>query len=117
MNLQPELRALENNVKNAFWTLIGAVQSHCFFTNATGVSQKFELLDQLIAFVLPLPAKRIRVRAFLDFISRECVGHKSSTGGEFRLMNVGALGGEEPGRFAPEVHIGFRQCYARHSTQ
>ena len=64
VNLQSKLRAIENDVECAFWTLIRMMQSDGLFRNAAGVLDQFQFFDQLVAFVLPLSAIRIRIRRF-----------------------------------------------------
>ena len=59
-------------------------------------STSFNLFDQFVAAILPLPAKRIRIRPLLNFTSGKRVGRISRAGRVFRLMNVGALGRKKP---------------------
>ncbi len=61
VDLQPELRAVENEIEHAFWTLIGGVERHGLFGDTRRVFEQPHLIDQLIAFQLVLPAERVRV--------------------------------------------------------
>ena len=74
VDLQPELRAIENDVEHAFGTLVGVMQSHGFFGDAAGILDEVQFINQFVSFVLPLSAERIRIRPLLNFISRERVG-------------------------------------------
>ena len=66
VDLQTQLRAIENNGERTFRTLIGLVQRDCFFGDAPRVLDQFQFFDQFVAFVLPLSAKRIRIRTLHD---------------------------------------------------
>ena len=68
MDLQPELRAVENDVELPFRTLIGVVQRHGLFPNAPRILHQLQLIDQFISLVLPLPAERIGIRPLLNLI-------------------------------------------------
>src|SRR3981081_2241353 len=92
VNLQSKLRTIENDVGRALRTLLGTMQSNRFFCDPAGILKKSQLLNHLIALVLQLPAKGIRIRAFLDFISRERVRGIACARGIFRLMDVTSLG-------------------------
>jgi len=61
MNLQAELRTVEDDVKFSFWTLIGFVQRNGLFRDAPGVFYHLQFVNQLVSFVLPLAAIRIRI--------------------------------------------------------
>jgi hypothetical protein len=67
VNLESELRAVENNVERAFRTLLRMMQSDRLLGDAARVLYEFQLIDQLVAFVLPLPAVGIGIRTFLNF--------------------------------------------------
>ena len=84
VNLQSQLRAIEDQVELAFRALIGAVQRDGFFGDARGVSDEIPLVDQLVAFELMLTAKGIRIRALLDLailISRRRVADAADVAG------------------------------------
>ena len=91
VNLQPQLRAIENDVELAFRTLIGMMQRHRLFGDPPGVFEQLQFIDQLISLVLPLPAIRIRIRPLLNLISRKRVRRIARAGRVLRLMNVRAL--------------------------
>src|SRR5450755_2861645 len=114
VNLQSQLRAVENNVENALWALIRAVQCDRLFSNPAGVFQQLEFVDEFISFVLPLASKRIRIGALLNLGSRESIGNVASAGHVLSLMNVRAFGGEEPLLLAAKVHVGLGQGHSRY---
>ncbi len=69
MNLQPQLRAVEDDVVLALRSLIRLEQRDGFFAYPTRIFQQLQLADQFVSFVLPLPAIRIGIRPLLDFVS------------------------------------------------
>src|SRR5580700_9368288 len=79
VNLQAKLAAVHNQIKPAFRALRRRMQGHRLFGDARGVVRQGQLVNQLIAFQLMLPAKRIRIGALLDFISAEAVSFESGT--------------------------------------
>src|SRR6266498_2088360 len=107
MDLQSQLRALEDNVEHALRTLLRTVESNCLFADPPRVLYQLQFIDQLIAFVLPLPTERIRIRSLLDLSPSERVGYIASTRRIFRLMNLCSLGREEPLLFASKVQVRF----------
>src|ERR1035441_4512690 len=66
VDLQSQLRAVEDEVELALGALIGAVQRDGFCGDARGVPDQVPLVDQLVALKLMLPAEGIRIRALLD---------------------------------------------------
>ena len=109
MNLEPKLRTVEDNREHAFRTLLRLVQCYCFFADAPGVLQQLEFVNQLVALVLPLSAVRSGVGPLLDIVSREGVSGVTGAGRVLGLMDVRALGRNEPLLLAPEVQVGFGQ--------
>ena len=91
VNLQSQLRTIKDDIEPAFGTLIGVMQCNGFFRDATSVLQQLQFFDQFVSFILPLPAVRIRIRTFLNFISRESVSGVSRAGRIFRLMDVASF--------------------------
>src|SRR5262249_27792929 len=61
MNLQSELRPLKNDVESPLGTLISFVQRDRLFCNAARILHQFQLVNQLVTLVLPLPTERIRI--------------------------------------------------------
>src|SRR5262249_43363569 len=92
VNLQPELRAFEDNVESSLRTLVCLVQGYRFLADAPRILYQLQLINQLIALVLPLSAKRIRIRTLLDLAPRKRVGDISGPGRKLRLMNFRAFG-------------------------
>ena len=91
VNLQSQLRTIKDDIEPAFGALIGVMQCNGFFRDATSVLQQLQFFDQFVSFILPLPAVRIRIRTFLNFISRESVSGVSRAGRIFRLMDVASF--------------------------
>ena len=117
VNLQPELRAVENDVEFPFRTLIGMMQCDCLFGNAPRVLHQFQFLDQFISFVLPLSAIRVGIRPLLYLAPGKRIGRVSRARRKLGLMNVGALRRHKPLLFAIEVQIGLRQSNSCHRAQ
>src|SRR5215475_10340563 len=92
VDLQPQLGTVENNVELALWTLISTMQRHRFLGDPAGVLNQLQFLNQFISFVLPLSAKRIRIRPLLDFVSGKRVRSISGASRKLGLMDIGALG-------------------------
>src|ERR1035438_9893315 len=109
VNLQSELRAVENDVECAFGTLVGMMECYCFFRYAAGILQQLQFFDQLVPFVLPLSAIRIRIRPFLNLVAGKRICSVARTGGILGLMDVAALRRYEPLLLAIEVEVGFSQ--------
>src|ERR1039458_25706 len=57
VDLQAQLRAVEDEVELALGALFGAVQRHGFFGDARGVPDQVPLVDQLVALKLMLRSK------------------------------------------------------------
>ena len=91
VNLQAELGAFQDDVEHAFGAMVGAMQRHGFFADAAGIFHQLQFFDQLITFVLPLPAERTGIRAFLNLVAGKGVGSITGAGSVLRLMDVGAL--------------------------
>ena len=117
VDLQAQLRTVEDDVEHALGTFIGCQQRDRFFAHPAGVFHQLQFFDQFVSFVLPLSAVRIGIRPLLNFASRKSVGRVAGPGGVFRLMNVRAFGGEEPLLFAAEIQVGFGQRDAGNGTQ
>src|SRR5712691_2713232 len=109
VDLQSKLRAVKDDVKRPFRTLVRMMQSNRFLRDAPGVLYQLQFFDQLVAFVLPLSAIRIRIRTFLNLIPGESVCCIASARGVLGLMDVGSLRRYKPLLFAIEVEVGFGQ--------
>src|ERR1039458_3314421 len=91
VDLQRELRRVENDIELAFWTLRSRVQRDRLLGNFAGMFQQPQLLDQFIASALKLPAIRVGIRALLDLRPLErirCVTRPESDCG---LVYLGTL--------------------------
>src|SRR5438045_6168564 len=62
VDLQPKLRAFQDDIERAFGALIGLVQRDSFFADSARVLNQLQLINQFIAFVLPLATERSRDR-------------------------------------------------------
>jgi len=85
--------------------LVGFKQRNGFFAHAAGVFQKLQFLDELVAFGLVLATEGIWVGTLLNLVSGERVCGTTRAGGELRLVNPRALGGDEPLLDPIEVHV------------
>src|SRR3954471_3242504 len=93
------------------------MQRDSFLADATRVLQQLQFVDQLITFVLVLPAERIGIRAFLYLGAFEGIRGVSGAGGVAKLMDLSALARVEPLVVAAEVQVSFRQSYALYRPQ
>src|SRR5579883_3031599 len=66
VNLQPELRAVEDQVELALRTLIRGVQRDGLVSDARSIFEQMQLVDQLIALELVLAAEGVGIAAPLD---------------------------------------------------
>ena len=80
------------------------MQSPRLFAHPARILDQLHFLDQFVPTVLPLPPKRVRIRPLLNFIPGKRVCRISRAGRVFRLMDVGALGREEPRFLAHKIH-------------
>ncbi len=117
MDLQTELRTVEDNVEYALRAFVGSQQRDCFFAHPARVFDQLQLVDQFVSFVLPLPAVGIGIRSLLNFASGERVRGVAGSRGVFRLMDVGAFRREKPLLLPPEIQVGLGQRHPRHGTQ
>ena len=77
VNLQRELRRVEDDVVLPFRTLIGRMQGNRLLRDLRRVIQQLEFLDQLIASVLELSAERVGIGALLDLRTLERIARHS----------------------------------------
>src|ERR1017187_2728696 len=109
VDLQAQLRAVEDEVELALGALFGAVQSHGFFGDARGVPDQVPLVDQLGPLKLMLPAEGIRIRALLDltvFVGQRLVADAAEVAS---LIDQAAERGGEDLAAALEAHGAFGQ--------
>ena len=117
VNLQSELRAVENNRPRAFRALRGFVQSHRFFADAVGVARQVHGLNQFVTLQSVLAAEAVGIRALLNLVVGKAGGHDARAGLHLHLMNVSSGGGNENLLDPPEIHGGLGQgnaFYAAH---
>ena len=77
VNLQAQLRAIENDRALPLGALGGRMQRNRFFGDALRMGHQVERFDQFVAAQHVLSAKTVRIRALLDFVSGEGRGHDS----------------------------------------
>src|SRR5271157_1320559 len=110
VNLQAELRAIEDQVKLTFRALRGGVQRHGFFGDARGMAQQVELSHQLVAFQLVLAADGVGERALLDFAVLVAESGEARAAGGAGLIDQAAESGSEDLPLPYKAHGGFRQA-------
>ena len=87
VNLQPELRAVQNQVEFAFGTLFGGVQRHRLLGDARSVLHQAQLVHQFVPLQLILAAEGIRVRALLNLAILVAQRRKARAGQVARLVD------------------------------
>src|ERR1017187_8004651 len=95
VNLQAELRAIEDQVELAFRTLGSGMQGHRLFGDARGVARQVELFHQLVAFQLVLAAEGAGERALLDFAVLVTESREARAAGGAGLIDEAAEGRSE----------------------
>src|SRR5262249_13525408 len=95
VNLKAELRAAQDDRAGFFRTLRGGVKRHSFFAGASGIADKIERFDELLAFESVLAAEAIGIRTLLNFAAGKTGGNDSGAGLHFHLMNHRADGRNE----------------------
>ena len=116
VNLQAQLRSIQNDCGRAFRALVRMMQRDGLFRHAPRILHQFHFFDQFIAAVLPLPAKRVRIRPLLNLRTGKRIRRIARAGRIFCLMNVSALGRKKPRLFALKVHAGFGERDARNGA-
>ena len=114
VNLQAELRAIENDRALAFGALRGRMQRDGFFADARRVADQIERFDQFVAAQHVLPAEAIRIRTLLNFASGERRGDDSRAGLHLHLMNRRADARNEKLLDAAKRHRAFGERHALH---
>ncbi len=87
VNLQAELRAVENDCLRALGRLRRRMQRDRFFGDARGVPNQVERFHQLVARELVLPAKAVRIRTFLNLVPGKRGRDDSRAGLHLDLMD------------------------------
>src|SRR5215469_3127363 len=95
VNLQAELRAIEDDGALPFRTFFSFVQRDAFFGDAWRVANEVDFLDQFVTAQHVLAAEAIWIGTLLNFFSRETCGDNSCARLHFHLMNGGADAGDE----------------------
>ena len=95
VNLQAQLRAVQNQVEFAFGTLVGGVQRHRLFGDPRRVLQQAQLVHQFVALQLILSAEGVGERALLDLAVLVAQRRKARAGETASLIDHGAQGGDE----------------------
>src|SRR5664280_2908071 len=86
VDLQRELRRVENDIELAFGTLSSRMQRDRPLGNFGGMLQQPQLLDEFIPSALELAAVRVGIRAFLDFRTLKRIRRVARTGSDGRLV-------------------------------
>jgi len=77
VDLQPQLRAVQDQIEDAFGTLRRRMQRDGLLGHARRVLEQLQLVDQLVALELILPSEGVRVGALLNLVVPETVGGKN----------------------------------------
>jgi hypothetical protein len=104
VDLQTELRAVQNQVEFAFGTLIGGVQRHGLFSHARSVFEQAQLFHQLVPLQLVLAAERIGIGAPLDLAILIAEGRKTGAAEAAGLVD------ETPQRGCEDLAAGARSA-------
>src|SRR3984893_2758642 len=112
VNLQAELRTVENDRLRALGRLRGGMQRDSLFRDARCVPNQVERFHQFVARQLVLPAKAVRIGALLNFISGKRGRHDSRTGLHLDLMDHRSDRRGEQLLDAAEGHGSFRERHA-----
>ena len=113
VNLQSELRAVQNNVEHSFRTLVGFEQARRLLRRRGGRFPITSTHRPVRILCSATVRQGIRIRAFLNFASCKGVSRIAGARGVFRLMNAGAFRRNKPLLLAAKIHIGFRQRDSR----
>src|SRR5882757_7069446 len=117
VNLQAELRAVENERLRSLWRLRRGMQRDRFFGDARRVAHKVERFDELVACQHVLPAETVWIRALLNFVSGKRGGDDPRAGLHLDLMNRRTDGRRKKLLDAAKRHGRFGERYtldARH---
>src|SRR5579859_2624693 len=117
MNLQPELRAVQNQIEAPLRALVGRVQRHRFLGHARSIFEQLQLFHQFVALQLVLPAERVGVRALLDFAVAKAVRRESRAARVARLIDQTAQRGRKDLPVTRKHHSGLGQRYAGVAAQ
>src|SRR5581483_12135637 len=104
VNLQRQLRALEDDVERALRTLLRLVQRYTFLGDAACILQQLELVDQFVAFVLPLSTERTGIGTLLNIAPGKGICGVTSSRRVLGLVDIAAFRGKKPLFLPMEVH-------------
>src|SRR5258708_40093764 len=82
-----------------------------------GVRNQIPLFIQCVAFFLPLPAIRIRIRPFLNLVAGKRIRGVARARGILGLMDVASFRRDKPLLLAIEVEVAFGQGDAGDASQ
>src|SRR5579864_7753520 len=89
VNLQPDLRATQDDVLHAARTLLGLEQRDTLLGDARRVPHQVNLFYQLVAPGLILSAEGVRIGAPLNLVSGKRCRHEAGAGLSLELVDVG----------------------------
>src|SRR4051812_7640469 len=89
VDLQPKLRALQNDGAISFRATSGFVQRNGLFGDTRRVADEVERFDQFVTGELVLTSKARGVRTLLNFVPSKAHGDNPSARLHFDLMNAG----------------------------
>ena len=112
VNLQAELRAVENERLRALGRLRRRMQRDGFFGDARRVAHQVERFDQFVARELMLPAETVRIGALLNFASGKRGGDDARAGLHLDLMDRRTDRRREELLDAAKRHGSFRERHA-----
>ena len=116
VNLQTQLRAVQDDGVLPLGTLRGGMQRHTLLSQAPGVTGQIERLDQLVTLQHVLPAEAVGIGALLNFRARKTGGHDSRAGLHLDLMNGRAARRSEELLDAAKRHRSFCNGDALHAA-
>ena len=117
VNLQAQLRAVEDQVEFALGALVGLMQRHGLFGDARGVLQQAQLVHQFVAFQLELAAEGIGEGALLKIAVLVAGGRETRAREAARLIDYAAESRDEDLAALLELHGSFGQVDARVAAQ
>src|SRR5581483_12500961 len=104
VDLQSQLRAVENQIELTLGTLLGGVQGDSFFGDSRSMSQQVQLVYEFVALELILSTKRIRIRPLLNLAVLIAKSREPGAAGRARLVDHAPESRREHLPFAHEMH-------------
>ena len=114
VNLQPHLRAAQDDVFLAARALLSAEERHALFGDPRGVAEEVKFFHQFIAPNLVLPPEGVRVGPPLNLIACKGRGDESGAGLRLELMDLRARTREKELIDASKVHRRLGERNALH---